>query len=114
MKTLIKNGQINTRKNETTPAEIWIEDGKIKAVGTGFSETEFDEVYDAKGQLITPGLVDVHVHLRDPRFTYKETIEAGSKAAARGGVTTVFAMHKLNRVARTPEKVKNVNNRNKH
>ncbi|TBX30104.1 dihydroorotase [Enterococcus durans] len=108
MKTLIKNGQINTRNNETTPAEILIEDGKIKAIGTGFSETEFDEVYDAKGQLITPGLVDVHVHLREPGFTYKETIEAGSKAAARGGFTTVCAMPNLNPVPDTAEKLKNV------
>ncbi|MBM1152036.1 dihydroorotase [Enterococcus durans] len=108
MKTLIKNGQINTRNNETTPAEIWIEDGKIKAIGTGFSETEFDEVYDAKGQLITPGLLDVHVHLREPGFTYKETIEAGSKAAARGGFTTVCAMPNLNPVPDTAEKLKNV------
>lgn len=108
MKTLIKNGQINTRNNETTPAEIWIEDGKIKAIGTGFSETEFDEVYDAKGQLITPGLVDVHVHLREPGFTYKETIEDGSKAAARGGFTTVCAMPNLNPVPDTAEKLKNV------
>ncbi|MDB1679165.1 MULTISPECIES: dihydroorotase [Enterococcus] len=108
MKTLIKNGQINTRNNETTPAEIWIEDGKIKAIGTGFSETEFDEVYDAKGQLITPGLVDVHVHLREPGFTYKETIEAGSKAAARGGFTTVCAMPNLNPAPDTAEKLKNV------
>lgn len=108
MKTLIKNGQINTRNNETTPAEIWIEDGKIKAIGTVFSETEFDEVYDAKGQLITPGLVDVHVHLREPGFTYKETIEAGSKAAARGGFTTVCAMPNLNPVPDTAEKLKNV------
>ena len=108
MKTLIKNGQINTKNNETTPAEIWIEDGKIKAIGTDFSETEFDEVYDAKGQLITPGLVDVHVHLREPGFTYKETIEAGSKAAARGGFTTVCAMPNLNPVPDTAEKLKNV------
>ena len=108
MKTLIKNGQINTRNNDTTPAEIWIEDGKIKAIGTGFSETEFDEVYDAKGQLITPGLLDVHVHLREPGFTYKETIEAGSKAAARGGFTTVCAMPNLNPVPDTAEKLKNV------
>ncbi|EOB3405068.1 dihydroorotase [Enterococcus hirae] len=108
MKTLIKNGQINTRKNETTPAEIWIENGKIKAIGEGFSEAEFDEVFDAKGQLITPGLVDVHVHLREPGFTYKETIAAGTKAAARGGFTTVCAMPNLNPVPDTPEKLKQV------
>ncbi|MFN6859627.1 dihydroorotase [Enterococcus hirae] len=108
MRTLIKNGQINTRKNETTPAEIWIENGKIKAVGEGFSEAEFDEVFDAKGQLITPGLVDVHVHLREPGFTYKETIAAGTKAAARGGFTTVCAMPNLNPVPDTPEKLEQV------
>ncbi|HGF7299894.1 TPA: dihydroorotase [Enterococcus hirae] len=108
MKTLIKNGQINTRKNETAPAEIWIENGKIKAIGEGFSEAEFDEVFDAKGQLITPGLVDVHVHLREPGFTYKETIAAGTKAAARGGFTTVCAMPNLNPVPDTPEKLEQV------
>ncbi|MCZ2023798.1 dihydroorotase [Enterococcus faecium] len=108
MKTLIKNGQINTRKNMTTPAEIWIEDGRIKAIGTGFSEAEFDEVFDAKGQLITPGLVDVHVHLRKPGFTYKETIEAGTRSAARGGFTTVCAMPNLNPVPDTAEKLRQV------
>lgn len=108
MKTLIKNGQINTRKNMTTPAEIWIEDGRIKAMGTGFSEAEFDEVFDAKGQLITPGLVDVHVHLREPGFTYKETIEAGTRSAARGGFTTVCAMPNLNPVPDTAEKLRQV------
>ncbi len=108
MKTLIKNGQINTRKNMTTPAEIWIEDGRIKAIGTGFSEAEFDEVFDAKEQLITPGLVDVHVHLREPGFTYKETIEAGTRSAARGGFTTVCAMPNLNPVPDTAEKLKQV------
>ncbi|MFS1074627.1 dihydroorotase [Enterococcus faecium] len=108
MKTLIKNGQINTRKNMTTPAEIWIEDGRIKAIGTGFSEAEFDEVFDAKGQLITPGLVDVHVHLREPGFTYKETIEAGTRSAARGGFTTVCAMPNLNPVPNTAEKLRQV------
>ena len=108
MKTLIKNGQINTRKNMTTPAEIWIEDGRIKAIGTGFSEAEFDEVFDAKGQLITPGVVDVHVHLREPGFTYKETIEAGTRSAARGGFTTVCAMPNLNPVPDTAEKLRQV------
>ncbi|MHC0217163.1 dihydroorotase [Enterococcus faecium] len=108
MKTLIKNGQINTRKNMTTPAEIWIEDGRIKAIGTGFSEAEFDEVFDAKGQLITPGLVDVHVHLREPGFTYKETIEAGTRSAAQGGFTTVCAMPNLNPVPDTAEKLRQV------
>ncbi|MFD2305531.1 dihydroorotase [Enterococcus termitis] len=108
MKTLIKNGKIIKKGNQLIPAEIWIEDEKIKAIGTSFDEELFDEVYDAKGQLITPGLVDVHVHLREPGFTYKETIETGSKSAARGGFTTVCAMPNLNPVPDTPEKLKEV------
>ncbi|MFO4809176.1 amidohydrolase family protein, partial [Salmonella enterica subsp. enterica serovar 1,4,[5],12:i:-] len=56
-------------------------------------------------QLITPGLVDVHVHFREPGFEYKETIETGSMAAARGGFTTVCAMPNLDPVPDTPEKL---------
>ncbi|MBO0469321.1 dihydroorotase [Enterococcus sp. DIV0242_7C1] len=108
MKTLIKNGKIIKKDNQLIPAEIWIEDKKIKAIGTTFDEAMFDEVFDAKGQLITPGLVDVHVHLREPGFTYKETIETGSKSAARGGFTTVCAMPNLNPVPDTPEKLREV------
>ena len=65
-------------------------------------------MFDAKGQLITPGLVDVHVHLREPGFTYKETIEAGTRSAARGGFTTVCAMPNLNPVPDTAEKLRQV------
>ncbi|BCA85749.1 dihydroorotase [Enterococcus saigonensis] len=108
MKTLIKNGKINTYENHLTPAEIWIENGVIKAIGTNFEPTLFDEVFDADGQLITPGLVDVHVHLREPGFEYKETIKTGSLAAARGGFTTVCAMPNLNPVPDTVEKFQKV------
>lgn len=105
MKTLIKNGKIISHDNQLNPAEIWIEEGKIKAIGTGFEAADFDEVFDAQGQLITQGLVDVHVHLREPGFTYKETIKTGSEAAARGGFTTVCAMPNLEPVPDTPEKL---------
>lgn len=108
MKTLIKNGQIVTKENQLTQAEVWIEDGIIKAFGTSFNEEDFDEVFDAKAQLITPGLVDVHVHFREPGFTYKETIKTGSKAAARGGYTTVCAMPNLNPTPDTVEKFQQV------
>lgn len=108
MKTLIKNGKIVKKENELISVAIWIEDGIIKAIGTQFDENEFDEIYNANGHLITPGLVDVHVHLREPGFTYKETIKSGSKSAARGGFTTVCAMPNLNPVPDTPEKLKEV------
>lgn len=108
MKTLIKNGHMISHENELLPGAIWVEDGKIHAIGTRFAETDFEQVIDAKGQLITQGLVDVHVHLREPGFTYKETIKAGTKAAARGGFTTVCAMPNLNPVPDTAEKLKAV------
>lgn len=108
MKTLIQNGKINTYENHLTTAEIWIEDGVIQAIGTAFDPNLFDEVFDAKGQLITPGLVDVHVHLREPGFEYKETIKTGSQAAARGGFTTVCAMPNLNPVPDTVEKFEKI------
>ncbi|MGM0217262.1 dihydroorotase [Enterococcus sp. AZ126] len=108
MKTLIKNGKIIKKDNQLIPAEIWIENGKIRAIGECFEASTFEKVYDAKGQLIIPGLVDVHVHLREPGFTYKETIETGSKSAARGGYTTVCAMPNLNPVPDTAEKLKEV------
>ncbi len=98
MKTLIKNGKIVTKGNQTTTCDLWIEDGIIAGIGKDFSGIAFDQEYQANNQLITPGLVDVHVHLREPGFTYKETIKDGSKAAAHGGYTTVCAMPNLDPV----------------
>lgn len=105
MTKLIKNGQLVDRDNQLIKSDIWIEDGKIKAIGRDFeaSGIEFDDVIDVAGALVTPGLVDVHVHFREPGFTYKETIETGSKAAARGGYTTVCAMPNLDPVPDTVE-----------
>ncbi|MEG0293193.1 dihydroorotase [Enterococcus sp.] len=108
MSTLIKNGKIVSHDNELTTVDVWIKDGKIHAIGEAFNEADFETVFDARGQLITPGLVDVHVHFREPGFTYKETIETGSKAAARGGFTTVCAMPNLNPVPDTVEKFEQV------
>lgn len=80
------------------PADLWIEDGRIVRIAekTGSGERSggesFAEVIDASGLIIAPGLVDVHVHFRDPGFTYKEDIESGAAAAAAGGFTTVVCM----------------------
>ncbi len=110
MKTLIKNGYIVAKGNELNQVDIWIEDKKIKALGKIENESiDFDRIIDAEGGLITPGLVDVHVHFREPGFEYKETIETGSKSAAKGGFTTVCAMPNLNPVPDTKEKLARVN-----
>jgi dihydroorotase len=71
-------------------------------------ESTKDEVIDAKGRLVLPGLIDLHVHFRDPGQTQKEDIETGSRAAARGGVTTVVAMPNTSPVIDDAQKVKAV------
>jgi len=76
--------------------DILIKDGKIEKIGTGFSEMESAHVIDAKGMMIAPGLIDVHVHFRDPGFTYKEDIATGAMAAKKGGFTTVITMANTN------------------
>lgn len=92
MTTLIKSGRvINPAKKQDEVCDILIEDGIIKRC-EGAISGEFDEVIDAGGMLVMPGLIDLHVHLREPGFEYKETIETGSKAAAKGGYTTICAM----------------------
>jgi len=71
--------------------DVLVEDGAVKAVGTKL-EAAGARVIDAKGLIVAPGFVDLHTHLRDPGFEYKETVETGTRAAARGGFTTVCAM----------------------
>lgn len=92
MRILIKNGHIvdpDTKKNET--ADLFIEEGIIKKVGAKL-KVKADKVIDAKDCYVMPGLIDLHVHLRDPGQEYKEDILTGARAAARGGFTTILAM----------------------
>lgn len=91
MRTLIQNGYIiDPCSKQEMQADILIENDRIVTIG-GSAENA-DEVIDAAGCVVAPGLVDVHVHFRDPGFTYKEDIETGAKAAAKGGFTTVVLM----------------------
>ena len=89
MKILIKNGTI-INFDSTQKANVLIENGKIAQICK--TEPNADKIIDAKGKLIFPGLIDIHVHFRDPGLTYKEDIITGSKAAVAGGVTTCCAM----------------------
>ncbi len=75
---------------------IVIEDGKIKELGEGYKDEDFEQVIDAKGMMIAPGLIDIHVHFRDPGFTYKEDTISGANAAKKGGFTTVITMANTN------------------
>ena len=92
MKYIIKGGRvINPARKFDAVADVLVEDGKIKAVGENLA-ADGAEVYDATGKVVVPGLVDLHVHFREPGQEAKEDFESGSKAAAAGGFTTVCTM----------------------
>ncbi len=84
-------------------ADLVLENGKIVSVGKEFADADCERVLDASGLVIAPGLVDVHVHFRDPGLTYKEDIETGARAAAAGGFTTVICMANTKPVIDSPE-----------
>lgn len=105
MKLLIQHGRlIDPAGKIDAVTDILIENQKISAIGTGLSAQDA-QVIDAAGKVVCPGLVDIHVHLREPGFEYKETIETGCAAAARGGVTTVACMPNTKPVVDTPDLV---------
>ncbi|KGG53464.1 dihydroorotase [Lactobacillus sp. wkB10] len=99
MTTVIKNGYIYTG-GEIVHGDLLIKNGVISAIGTGLKA---ENIIDAKNKLVSPGLVDVHVHYRDPGQTDKENVRTGSLAAAHGGFTTVCAMPNVVPVPNTPE-----------
>ncbi|AMW98360.1 dihydroorotase [Rummeliibacillus stabekisii] len=91
MTVLLQNLQLVDKNGNLYAGEIFIEDGKIAAVGEKLN-VQADEIIDGNGYMASPGFVDVHVHLREPGFEHKETIETGSLSAAKGGFTTICAM----------------------
>ena len=84
-----------------------VEDGKIAAIGAMLQQNDAN-VIDGKGMLLSPGFIDVHVHLREPGGEHKETIETGTKAAAKGGYTTICAMPNTRPVPDTVENFSHV------
>ena len=94
MRMLLKGGQVYDH-GQLVAMDIEVTDGIVTGRGQAIS-SNFDKVYDCRGLAVFPGFADVHVHLREPGFSYKETIETGTKACARGGYTVVGAMPNLN------------------
>lgn len=92
MKLLIKNARVvDPSQNLDAKKDILVEDGKIAKIEDEIKETNID-LYDASGLVVMPGIVDLHVHLREPGHEAKEDIITGTQAAAAGGVTTVACM----------------------
>lgn len=116
MRLLIKNGHLlNPKTKVNEPMDILIENEKIVSIEKEIKcDPDKDiEIISADGCYVMPGFIDMHVHLRDPGFTHKETIETGAKAAAKGGFTTICAMPNTKPVTDNAKIVEEIVNRAK-
>jgi len=90
---VIRNGRvIDPASGLDAVCDVYLEDGRVAAVGANLDAPSGAEVFDASGMVVAPGFIDMHVHLREPGFEYAETIETGARAAAAGGFTSVCCM----------------------
>lgn len=114
MSVWIINGNVwNETAGSLESKHIRLEDGKIQEIIDGgiTPDTGSAEVIDAQGKLVSPGFIDMHVHLRDPGFEYKEDIETGTRSAAKGGFTTIACMPNTRPVTDTAETVNYIKNK---
>lgn len=108
MDKLIKEVQMLNEAGELITADVRIVDGKIAEIGIGL-ESDKKEVIEGEGLFLSPGFIDVHVHLREPGGEHKETIETGTLSAAKGGYTTICAMPNTRPVPDTKENLARIN-----
>jgi dihydroorotase len=110
--TIIRNGRIIDPANARDEiGDLWIVDGRIAEQSTiGYQPSAIEEI-DARNLIVSPGLIDIHVHFREPGFGWKETIESGSRSAAAGGFTTVVCMPNTSPVADSPSTIAWIKNR---
>ncbi|MCI8870925.1 MAG: dihydroorotase [Lawsonibacter sp.] len=108
MKLLIKNGRlVDPVSAAVFLTDLLVENGKVALVERGI-QVQADQTIQASGLVVSPGLVDMHVHLRDPGLTYKEDILTGALAAARGGITSLACMANTSPVLDSPEQIRYV------
>ena len=92
-KLVIRNGRvIDPASGLDAVRDVYLEAGRVAAVGENLDVPSIAEVFDASGMIVAPGFIDMHVHLREPGFEYAESIETGARAAAAGGFTSVCCM----------------------
>lgn len=106
----IQNANVIAEGNQVEKKHVLVENGKIARIVSAEEavDTSGHEIVEAGGKLLTPGLIDMHVHLREPGFEHKETIATGTRSAARGGFTTIACMPNTRPVIDTVETVKYV------
>ncbi len=105
MTTIIRNGRIIDPANKRDEiADLFLEGGNVVASLSEIHDPKV-EIIDATGLVVTPGLIDIHVHLREPGFGWKETVETGAKAAAAGGFTTLVCMPNTSPAADNPSTI---------
>lgn len=115
MNLWIRNGHLlDPATNRDEVKDLYVMDGKVAGIGSLsektkeiFAQSEYKEI-DASGKYVMPGFVDLHVHLREPGFEYKETIKSGTMAAARGGFTAVCPMPNTSPSTDCPEMIEKV------
>lgn len=115
MNLWIKNGHLlDPANNRDEICDLYIKDGKVAGIGSLSSDTDTKEfqkkatVIDATGNYVMPGFLDLHVHLREPGFEYKETIQTGTRAMAKGGFTGVCPMPNTKPATDSPEMIRKV------
>lgn len=107
MNILLRNAKRLLPGDTFENIDVLIEDNKIKEIGADI-QVDADQTIDCTGKLILPGLIDVHIHLREPGGEHKETIKTGTLSAARGGFTTICAMPNTNPVPDSVEELTNI------
>jgi len=109
--TVIRNGRVIDPANKRDEiVDLVIVDGKIADQTVNGKKPKVEEI-DARGLIVAPGLIDMHVHLREPGFGHKETIESGARAAAAGGFTTIVCMPNTSPAADNPSTIAWINDR---
>ncbi|MEK4060081.1 MULTISPECIES: dihydroorotase [Paenibacillus] len=104
MTVIIRNASVLNQEGELETRHIVVKDGVISAIESNLDALdESTEIIEAEGKLLIPGLIDMHVHLREPGFEHKETVETGARSAAKGGFTTIACMPNTRPVTDSPE-----------